>query len=163
MRGGFSAVHHLSPAIHHRHLDLVAVHEEAPGVLELEIEIVLIGARPELHLLQGGGVALALAGLLLLLVLVPPVVHDATHGRSRAGRDLDQVEAYFLRLAERIFRSHDSELLAFVTNHANLRGPDHLVDPRPLVLGVPLEFSDTSVPPGTSAPGAVHASDRPHR
>ena len=66
--------------------------------------------------------------LLLLLVLVLRVVHDATHGRARVGGDLDEVEVLVPGKLERVVAVLDPDLLTICANQAHLRYTNGLVD-----------------------------------
>ena len=111
-------------------LHLVAVLQEAHDVVLLEFEIVLVDARPELHLFDDDDLLLLfrLALLFLLLKNVLPVIHDLADRRIRRRRDLDEIEVLFPGKVLRLRQRHDSDLLAFVVDQPDLGGPDHVVD-----------------------------------
>src|SRR5689334_3644958 len=127
---------HLAPAEHDRHLDLVARLEEALDVALLGVVVVLRDLRPELDLPDGDLLLVLARGLLLLrlLVLVLRVVEDAADGRLGVGRHLDEVEVALLRVAERVCRAHDPDLLAGVVDEPDLGHPDAFVDPGGVTL-----------------------------
>jgi len=54
-----------------------------------------------------------------LLVQKLPVIHDAANRRLRCGGNLYQVKVFFAGHLERFERRHDTDLLAFVADHAN--------------------------------------------
>src|SRR5438128_676780 len=144
-----------APAEEDRHLDAVALGQEAADVPHLEVDVVRARLRADLHLLQdGGGRLLArLLRLLLLRIAELSEVHDAADGRVRGGRDLDQVELLLLRQAERLLRRHDAELRAVGADDAHLARPDLRVDPC-LVLDL-----GYGTPPGMRAWAAVAATN----
>src|SRR5262249_60635699 len=99
---------------------------------------------------------LSLAPLLLLLgglVLEPPVVHDAAHGRHRFGRHLDQIETGILGLAQRFLGRHDAELGAVGSDHADLGHANAAVDTVPPRWGCAWSGHGLSsfLPPGGTA------------
>lgn len=69
-----------------------------------------------------------LAFLPLLLILKTPKVDNTTDRRLREGRNLDEVEAAFLRRAERDGQRQDAELLVILVNDADFRNADLVVD-----------------------------------
>ena len=87
----------------HGELHLVARFEEAARRFHLEVEVVVVGLRTELDLLDVNDrlLALGLARLLLLLVLVLAEVEDLADRRVGLRVHLDEVESLFLGLAER--------------------------------------------------------------
>src|SRR5690606_6187377 len=105
-------VGHLPSAEHHGRLDLVALLKEAARVADLELEVVLVDAGPELDFLDLDLVLLLprLAGLAGLLVLVLAVVHDPDHRRPRVRRHLHQIETLALGDGERFVNRHYAEL-----------------------------------------------------
>jgi len=87
--------------------------QEAAGVADLEVQIMVVGLGPELQLLHVVRVLL-LAGFLrrlLLLVLVLAEVHDPDDGRAGAGRDLDEVQPHVGSLLSGLFQGNDPDLL----------------------------------------------------
>src|SRR5881409_3738306 len=77
----------------------LAVFQEAPHVLQLEVEVVLLGLRTHLDFLDLDG-RLLLARFLEppgLRVLVLAEVHDTAHRRRRIGRHLDEIELLLAR------------------------------------------------------------------
>ena len=89
----------LPAAKHHRHLDLVLLLEESPGVPRLRVEVMIVDPRPELHFLELDDVLFLLgdASLLRHLELILAVVHDPDHRRSRGRCHFDQIEALLFR------------------------------------------------------------------
>ena len=95
----------------------------------LGVVIVIVHVDAELHFLDGNRllVLLSFALALFLLVEILPVIHDAAYRRVRSGRDLNQVQVLFAGFLERLEGRHDSNLLAFIINHADFACPDALV------------------------------------
>src|SRR5262249_49221821 len=110
--------------------DLIPLFEEPPDVANLELVVVVVGLRPELDLfdLDDRRVLLRLVGLLRLLVLELPVVHDAADGRHGLGRDLAEVEPSVFRHTQRLVRRHDAELAVVIRDDADLRHANATVD-----------------------------------
>src|SRR5581483_6576 len=64
---------------------------------------------------------------LFLLVEILPIIHDAAHRRVCGGGDLNQVQVLFAGFLYRFEGRHDSQLLAFIINHADFACPNTLV------------------------------------
>jgi hypothetical protein len=92
---------------------------------------VLVDLGPELHLLDDDvrGLLSRFLAPLLLLVLVPAVVHDPTHGRIGVRRNLDEIELFLTGDRERLRQRLDPELLAPGPDEKDLAGPNPVVDP----------------------------------
>ena len=77
---------HLSPPEENSELDLVSFFEELPGMIELEIKVMLINLEAEPDFFQTGGMMLALLFALahfpLLLIEPFAVIHDSADWRS---------------------------------------------------------------------------------
>lgn len=100
---------------------LVALHEEAAGLLDADLDIVIVDLRRAaqadfLEFLALAGVAFLLLGL---LVLVLAVVHDFAERRADIGLDLDEIEARFFRHAERFARLDDTDLIVLMVDEAD--------------------------------------------
>src|SRR5688572_22926441 len=111
-------------------LDLVPMLEEADDVVLLEIEVVLVDSRAELHLFDDDHLLLLfrLGLFLLLLEQVLAVVHDlADRGSGRRG-DLDEVEILLTSHLLGLRDGDDSDLLAFGIDQAHLGGADQVID-----------------------------------
>ena len=130
-------VRDLAAAEHDRDLDLVLVAQEALDMALLGLVVVLRDLRAELDLADRD-LLLVLARLLELLgllVLVLGVVEHAADGRARLGRDLHEVEIAFLRVAQRIGRPHDADLVSGLVDQAYLGHANAIVDPCRVPLG----------------------------
>src|SRR5215470_14949379 len=123
-------VSHLAPLEAHGDLGLVALLQEAPHVLQLEVEVVLLRLRPHLDFLDLDG------GLLLARFLEPPglrvlvlaVVHDTADRRRRVRRHLHQIELLLARGLEGRRDGQDAELRAVGADDADFPDADAFVD-----------------------------------
>ena len=120
----------LTTAEHDRDLDLVAGPEEPDDVALLGLVVVLVDLGTKLHLLDDHVrlVAACLTGLLGVLVLELPVVHELAHRGACRRRDLDEVEVGLLGELERFVRRHDAHGLAVGSHEPDLGNPDPVVD-----------------------------------
>src|SRR6185312_8203510 len=111
-------------------LDLVPGLEEPHHVTLLGLVVVGVDLRTKLHLLDDHVrlVPTGLTGLLGVLVLELPVVHELADRGARRRGDLDQVEVGLLRQAQRVSRRDDADGLAVGSNEADLGNPDPVVD-----------------------------------
>src|SRR5690606_14510061 len=101
-------------------------------VARLDVHVVLVRLRTELHFLELD-LDLALTShvfLLLLLVLELAVVHDLTDRRPALRLDVDAVELLLLREPERLARRKDTEHLALRADDADLGDADAVVRTR---------------------------------
>src|SRR3954447_23873650 len=121
---------HLAPAEHDRDLDLVALAQEAYDMALLRGVVVGIDLRAELDLLDRDR-ALVLARQLLLLLLVVPVlavIHDAADGRIRVGGHLDEIEGLGPCVLQGFVARLDADLRPVVVDQPHLRYADRLID-----------------------------------
>src|SRR5690606_41089752 len=155
-------VGHLPSAEHHGRLDLVALLKEAARVADLELEVVLVDAGPELDFLDLDLVLLLprLAGLAGLLVLVLAVVHDPDHRRPRVRRHLHQIETLALGDGERFVNRHDAELDAIGTDDPDRADPDLSVH-ADFLLGRDCSSSPSGEQKRTRADGSIPAPSPP--
>ena len=99
-------------------------------MLELELEVMLVGVRSEADFLDHNlrGVLLHLLGLLALLIEILLVVQNLADGRIRLGADLNKIELEFvgqgLGLGDRV----NPLLRDVVSYETDLRGRDLSVD-----------------------------------
>ena len=111
-------------------LHLVAFLEEVPGVVDLDLQIVVADAdRVDVQFLQPAG-ARAGAGLVFFfLLLVAPfaVIHDSADGRTGGGSDLDEVQPGFAGQSQGFGGGNDADLFFFVVDQPDRRDPDLLV------------------------------------
>ena len=113
-----------------RNLDLVAVLEEAAGVLYLGVQVadVDVGGQANLFDLHD---ALILARFLFALGLLETefaVVHDFADRRLGLRGDLDQIHALFHGGFLRFLDGDDTELLAVVVNQTDFSVADLFID-----------------------------------
>jgi len=91
------SVQHLSTAEEHCKLHLVAFSQKFAGVIELDIQVVLVGFGPEPDFLQCSGVLMGLfttiATLAFLLIQPLAVIHYPADRRLAVGSDLDKIQA----------------------------------------------------------------------
>jgi len=113
---------HLASAKKNRRLDLVAFVQKTQHVVFLGLVIVIVHVDAELHFFDGNRllVLLGLALFFFLLVQEFPIIHDAANRGLRGGGNLDQVQILFAGHLKRFKWRHDSDLLAFIADHANL-------------------------------------------
>ena len=90
-------------------LDFVAFAEEAFGVLELEVVIVIVGLRTEANLFDFHLHLLGFQLLLLLLLLVEEfrIIDQSTNGGLRIGADLDEIYSLLLCESKSIASLHN--------------------------------------------------------
>ena len=120
----------LAPPEDDRQLALVAFTQKAADVLELEVQVMLVGLGPQLDLLDHHRRLVAPGRLLLLgrLVLELAEVHDPAYGGLGPRVDLYQLEPLFLGEPERFVGRHDSDLPAVGADDAYLGHPDAAPD-----------------------------------
>ena len=99
-------------------------------MLHLEVEVVLVGLRAELDLLEHDRRLVLARGLLLLrrLVLELAEVHDLADRRRGARIDLDQLEPCSSARRERLVRGDDADLGAVGADDAHLGHADAAAD-----------------------------------
>lgn len=119
----------VSPSELNPGLDLVAVIEEGPRVLRLEVEVVRVGVRTESHLLHLNVLRLLAGFLLFLLELVPilSVVDDFTDGRIGAGGNFYEVELVITRASKSLLYIDDS-MVSVRVDETNSGCANFLVD-----------------------------------
>src|SRR5215470_14328605 len=113
-----------------RRFHLIPVGQNLPGMLHLEIVVVLIGGGAKLNLLDLDD-DLFLLGLvrpLLLLVKILAEVNDATDRRLGLGRDFDQVVAALASNPEGLLRRHNAKLLPLLIDYPHFFRANTLVD-----------------------------------
>ena len=120
----------LATTEHDRDLDLVALLEEPHDVTLLGLVVVRVDLRSELHLLDHdvGLVPSCLTGLLGVLVLELPVVHELADRRPRHGRDLDEIEVGLLGQPQGVLDTDDADGFSVGTDESDLGYPDPVVD-----------------------------------
>jgi hypothetical protein len=96
----------------------------------LGLVVVLVDLGTKLHLLDDHVrlVPTGFTGLLGVLVLELPVVHELADGGLALRGDLDQVEVRLLRQLQRLVRRNDPDRLAIGSNEPDLGNPDPIVD-----------------------------------
>ena len=115
---------------HHRHLRAPPVFQEATGMGDLGVEVVVADAGPELHLLDLEGLLVALGGLFFFgqLVLRLPPVENFADGGARVGVDLDEVKIVLASHGTSFFDRYDTDLLAIGSDEADRAESNLMVD-----------------------------------
>ena len=124
------AVGHLAAAESQAGLDLVAVNEEAHGLVFLGLVVVLIHGDGELDLFDDNDLLLfaGSAFALFLLVEKTAVVLDAANGRDGGGRYFDQIQAAFAGDLESLKGRQNAELLAVLVDYTDFARANPVVD-----------------------------------
>ncbi len=119
-------VSRLASAEHDGDLHLVTIVEKLLDESSLGVEVTGSDLRAVLHLLDSHveGLSTRLLGLLGLVELELPVVHDATDGRLRGGRDLYEIQVEASGQRQCITGCHHATLVSLVVDqtyslHAN--------------------------------------------
>ena len=109
---------------------LVSFLKEAPHVLDLELEIVLVGLRAELNLLELhlNLFLFCLLHLLALLILEFAEVHDPANRRNRSGRNFDKIELLAFGKRQCFAKGQDTELFTVGPDYPDLSRLYCLVD-----------------------------------
>jgi len=120
----------LTTAKRNRQLNTIAFLNKAPDVLYFEVHIVGIGARADLDFLDGarGRALFRVVRLLLLRVAIFVEVRDATDGRGRVGRHLDQIQSARFGDADSFAQRQDADLGAVDVDDADLGRANLIVD-----------------------------------
>jgi hypothetical protein len=120
---------HLASAKKDRGFDLVAFVQKTQDVVLLGLVVVIVHVDAELHFFYGDRLLMLLGLALFLFLLVQkfPVIHDAANRGLRGGGNLDQVQILFAGHLERFKWRHDSDLLAFIADHANFARANTLI------------------------------------
>ncbi len=127
-------MHHLAATEHHGDFDLVAFHQEFSSVVELEIQIVLVGSRSKLDFFERRRMGFLARTLLLLLIFVLAVIHDSTNGRTRIGGHLNEIQAVFTRNNQSVLGRHYTQLLAVGADNTDLADSNSFIDPGCIAL-----------------------------
>jgi len=124
------AVGHLAAAETEARLHLVALGQEADGLVLFRLVVVLVHGDRELDFLDDDDLLLLAGGAfaLFLLVEVAAVILDAADGRDSVGADFYQVEAAFAGDPQSLKRGQDSKLFAVLVDDADLARADTIVD-----------------------------------
>ena len=104
--------------------------QELLGVLELELEVVLVRVGAEADLLDDylGGIGFHLFGTLALLVQILLIVQDLANGRIRLGADFHQVQLQLFGQGEGLDKGVNALLGDVLPYQAHLGGRDFTVD-----------------------------------
>ena len=128
--------------------DLVAIAEEADGLIFLGLVVMLVDGDGELDFLDDDDLLLLASGAvaLVLLVQVFAVVLDLADGRNGVGRDLDEVEGLFAGHLQGLKRGHDAELFTIFVDNAHFTGADTFVGANKRLGGAFVEWWDKQPP-----------------
>ena len=139
--------HNRASAKEDRGLDLRAFLQELLGVLELELEVVLIGIGAEAYLLDDylGRIDLHFLGLLLLLIDELLVVQNLAYRGIRLGTDLDKVEFQAVGKLESLRNGIYTLLGNIVSDKAYLRSCNLLIYPQFVLVFLLLARIETAV------------------
>lgn len=117
----FKMTHFASPE---KHVDfcLVAIGQEATGVVGFELIVMDIGFGSDLNFLDLdlSGLLLRLMKLFLHFIFEFAIVHDPADGRFRLGSDFDEVQTLLVGNFLGFERLDDSQLLAIGSDKPNL-------------------------------------------
>jgi hypothetical protein len=147
------AMGHLAALEAEAGFDLVAVVEEANGLVLLGHVVVFVYVDGELYFLDDDDLLL-LAGSAIALVFfveVFAVVLDFADGRDGVGRDLDEVEGAFAGHLQCVEGRHDAELFAVLVDHADFACADTLVGADKRLGGTFIDRWDSQPPWPASA------------
>nr|CAI0340403.1 hypothetical protein SHINE37_44271 [Rhizobiaceae bacterium] len=130
-------VGHFAAAELQRHLDLVALFEEAVHRLHLHVIVMRVDVRAHLDFLDLDDLLLlARFGRLLLVgVFQLAQVKDLADGRFGVRRNLHEIEAGFFGHAERLIGRDDTVVVAVGIDKLNPGNPDFLVGARAVLDG----------------------------
>ena len=122
--------HDRTSAEEDRGLHLGAFLQETLGMLELELEVMLIGVGTETDLLDDDlrRIGLHLLRFLLLLIEILLIVQDLAYGRIGFGTDFDQVEFELLSQGTGLGNGIDALFGNVFSDKTYLRSGDLLVD-----------------------------------
>ena len=124
------AVRHLATTEAQAGLDLVALGEEADGLILLGLVVMLVHGNGELDLLDHDDLLLFLGGALALFLLIEEaaVVLNAADGRDRIGRNLDQIQAALAGDLQGLERGQNAHLFAVFVDDADFPRANAVVD-----------------------------------
>jgi hypothetical protein len=134
-------VGHLATLEAERGFHLVAVLQEADGLVAARLEVVIVNGDGEFDLFDDDDF-LALAGgavALFFFVEELAVILNAANGGDGGRRDFHQVEATFAGDLQRFEGWEDAELLAFFVDDPNLASANTLIDSDKLLRGTLLD------------------------
>ena len=138
------AVGHLAAAEAEAGLDLVALGEEAHGLVLLGLIVVLIHGDGELDLFDRDDFLLFAGGAFALFLLVEeaPVILDTADGWDGVGRNLDKVQTTLAGNSQRLEGRKDAELFAVFVDDADFARANSIVDANKGLCGTFVECDD---------------------
>ena len=157
------AMGHLAAAKAKTCFDLVALSEEADGLILLGLVVVFVDGDGELDFLDGDDLLALSRGALALFLLVEKtaVVLDSANRRDGSGRNFDQVKATFAGDAEGLERLEDAKLFAVFVDDADFARANPIVDANEGLCRSFIECDGT--PPKACRAGRGRAPDGPPR
>lgn len=132
----FVHVRQFAAAEDDRDQHLVAMFEELARLLDLDLDVVLAGLRPDADLFQPRLMHDCLMLALGLLVFEFAKIHHPHDRRLFVGRDFDQVESVLARLGQGFGGRKNTELLSIAADQADAGDADLFVDALFLLDGV---------------------------
>lgn len=132
---------YFSATEHDRYLYLIPLFEKTPGMLDLELKIVILGLGTHLDFFKFDPSRLffGLGCLLARLILVFAVIHDPANGRRRIGGNFYEIETTFLSGGQSLFKTQYPELPTFVVDNPDFPGTNG-----PVNVGFWLSYGATS-------------------
>ena len=114
------------PAEHYGYLRLILLTQKTFDVSQLELIVMFFGFWADLHFfyLDGGLFFLSLLQFLALQVFVLAIVHYLADRGRRLGRDLHQVQSFFLCTSQCLFQRYNPQLGAVYSYKADLGSPN---------------------------------------
>lgn len=127
----------------YRDLDLVAIFEELPHVICLEVEIMLGNLGLHADFLEFGhlGPLLGILDFLLLLELELSIVEQFAYRGHGLGSNLDKVETKLARNLQSLESGNNPSLLALLVNQAYFAHADLLIDPQVFLCQLASSFA----------------------
>ncbi len=116
----------------HLDFDFVPLFQESAGSPHSNLEIVVVGARPNPHFfdLRDVLVLLCVSGPLVRLEFEFAQIGNPTHRRIGRGGDLDQVQTRLFRTLNGFFDRHDADLLALGVENSHFGDAYLAIGPR---------------------------------
>ena len=117
---------HLASAEEYSELHLMSLFEKFVGVLQLGVQIVLVGFRSQADFLEGHTVLMAFLSsvtyLPFLLVKILAIIHYAAYWRVGVWRDFNKVESRVLGTSQCLVSFNYPHLIVLFVDETNLFG-----------------------------------------
>ena len=123
------AMRHLAAFETEAGLYLVALGEEADGLVLLGLVVMLVDGDGELDFLNGDDLLLLAGGAVALVLLVEKlsVILDLANGRDSIGRDFDEVERALARNLQGIKWGHNAKLFTVFVDDADFASANAVI------------------------------------